>query len=1153
MADVGADDKYTARSGQVVMTGVQALVRLPFDQHRRDAAAGLHTGTLVTGYRGSPLGGLDLAFARAKRLADEHHVHFLNGVNEDLAATAIYGSQLANTLPDPKYDGVLGMWYGKGPGVDRSGDAFRHANIAGVGRNGGVLAVAGDDPSAKSSTVPSASEFALLDAQMPILYPSSVQEVLEYGLYGFAMSRCSGAWVSLKIVTNVADAYSTVTLRPDLRIVRPVLEIDGRPWSHTQNPVLVAPGSITSERELGDERMWAARQFLATNPLNTVVTDPADAWLGIVSAGKAYRDLRDALQALGLDDDALSALGVRLLKLGAIHPLEPGVVRHFARGLQEVLVVEEKRAFIELFLRDLLYGTADAPRIVGKRDEHGTALLPAHGELDAATVARVLRARLLQRVSPERLAPQPVGTGPRRLIPLGTGDARTPYFCSGCPHNRSTVVPEGSIAHGSVGCSTMAIWMDRGNENIVQMGGEGIQWVGAAPFTNTPHLFQNMGDGTFLHSGSLALRQAVAAGTHMTYKLLYNAAVAMTGGQAHDAEMSLPGMVRSLLAEGVAKVIVVSDDPKRHRRELPKSVQAWHRDRVIEAQETLRSIPGVTVMVYDQPCAAELRRKRKRGQAPTPTHRIMINEAVCEGCGDCGAVSNCLSVQPVDTLLGRKTRIHQESCNLDASCTLGHCPAFVRITPNPGAKPKTPSLPTLGADVPEPVRRVGGDANILLAGIGGTGVVTVSQVLGMAARLSGNWSTGLDQTGLAQKGGSVISHVRISAAPIEGGNLIGTAGTDVLLAFDSVAAAQDVNLARLDATRTVAVVNTAISPTGPMVRDVHAARPDGDTLLARIAEATFPDSMVRVDAEHIGNALFGDHLMSNVIVLGAAYQAGLLPLTAAAIEQAIEVNGAAVQANLAAFRVGRATVATPHEVHAAVQAAGRRVADAVKPDLVQFCTENLAAYQGRALAERFGREVAAVAVAEPAGRTELTTTVARNLHHLLAVKDEYEVARLHRSPQFLQAVQEQFGEGARIEYLLQPPGLRRVGLRRKIGLRRTAPAAFGTLRLLRRTRGTMLDLFGHSAHRRLERGLADEYLGQVRQALQVLATDADRYDDVVALLALADGVRGFDHVKERNVADWRAASTSELSRLCGGPVAHESLDLDRTTEGKTTT
>ncbi|MEY4175008.1 MAG: hypothetical protein RI900_2173 [Actinomycetota bacterium] len=1151
MAEVGVDDKYTVRSGQVVMTGVQALVRLPFDQHRRDAAAGLRTATLVTGYRGSPLGGLDLAFAKAAELTAQHHVRFLNGVNEDLAATAIFGSQLANSLPDPKYDGVLGMWYGKGPGVDRSGDAFRHANIAGVGRNGGVLAVAGDDPSAKSSTVPSASEFALLDAQMPILYPSSVQEVLEYGLYGFAMSRVSGAWVSLKIVTNVADAYSTVTIRPDLAIVRPTLEIDGRPWAHTQNPVLVAPGSIASERELGDERMWAAREFIAANDLNVLVSDPADAWLGIVSAGKAYRDLRDALDALGLDDTALASLGVRLLKLGAIHPLEPGVVRRFARGLQEVLVVEEKRAFVELFLRDLLYGTTDAPRIVGKRDQHGQALLPAHGELDAHTVRRVLRARLLQRVSPERLAPEPAGTGPRRLIPLSTGDARTPYFCSGCPHNRSTVVPEGSIAHGSVGCSTMAIWMDRHNENIVQMGGEGIQWVGAAPFTNTPHLFQNMGDGTFLHSGSLAVRQAVAAGTNVTYKLLYNAAVAMTGGQAHDAEMSMAGIVRSLLAEGVARVIVVSDDPKRHRRELPKGVQAWHRDRVIEAQETLRDTPGVTVMVYDQPCAAELRRKRKRGLAPTPTHRIMINEAVCEGCGDCGAQSNCLSVQPVDTLLGRKTRIHQESCNLDASCTLGHCPAFVRITPKKGSRPTSQQRPALGAELPEPVRRVGPQVDLLLAGIGGTGVVTVSQVLGMAARLSGMWSTGLDQTGLAQKGGSVISHVRLSSEPIDGGNLIGNGGTDVLLAFDPVAAAQDVNLARLDATRTIAVVNTSISPTGPMVRDVKAARPDALSLQTRLQEATLTDSMVRIDAEHLSNVLFGDHLMANIIVLGAAYQSGLLPLTAAAVEQAIEVNGAAVSTNKAAFRAGRAAVATPDEVEAAVRAAQPRAA--TKPDLVQFCADDLAAYQSKALADRFLQEVAAVAAAEPAGRTELTTTVARNLHHLLAVKDEYEVARLHQSPEFRRSVREQFGEGAKVEYLLQPPGLRRFGLQRKIGLRRTAPVAFGSLRALRRTRGTLLDLFGHSAHRRLERGLADEYRQQVATALELLAADPGRYDAVVALLGLADGVRGFDHVKERNIADWRSASAASLAGFSAGGAPLENLDSHTLTQGKAST
>jgi indolepyruvate ferredoxin oxidoreductase len=1154
--EVTLDDKYTALHGDVVMSGIQALVRLPLDQHRRDRASGLRTATLVSGYRGSPLGGLDMAFERVPELLEEHHVRFISGVNEDLAAAAVYGSQLANTFPQPRYDGVLGMWYGKGPGVDRTGDAFRHANVAGDGEHAAVAADAGDDPGAKSSTVASASEFALLDAGMPVLYPGNVEDVLRLGLLGFALSRFCGSWVGLKIVTSVADAFSTVRLGATPPIAVAPLEIGGRPWAHTQNPNLLAPASIEQEREMHDERDLAVKHFLAATDTNRIVADPDDAWIGIVSAGKTYRDTLEALDGLGLDLATARSLGIRVLQLGAIHPLEPGIIARFARGLDEIVVVEEKRAFVELFVRDALYGTANAPRIVGKRDEHNVALMPGHGELDADLIRRALRDRLAARISSDRLRPEPP-TSQRRLIPLSASDARTPYFCSGCPHSRSTVVPDGSIANGAVGCSTMAMWMDRNTDNIMQMGAEGVHWVGAAPFTEMPHLIQNMGDGTFLHSGSLAVRQAVAAGTSITYKLLYNGAVAMTGGQHHDADLPLGSIVRLLQNEGVARVIVVSDDPDSRRAELPGDVEAWDRDRVIEAQETLRVIPGVTVMVYDQACAADLRRQRKRGLAPTPSYRIMINEAVCEGCGDCGARSNCLSVQPVDTILGRRTQIHQASCNMDETCATGRCPAFVKVTP--GVARRSPvDLAALDLDnLPEPRRRVGASVDVLMAGVGGTGVVTINQILGVAARLAGMCSTGLDQTGLAQKGGSVVSHLRLSPDPLEGANLIARGRADVLLAFDPVTAAQDVNLARCDPSRTFTVVNSSVTPTGPQVRDVRAVGPELGTLLERIAASTRSADAVHLDAEAVSDGLFGDHLPANVIMLGAAFQQGLLPLDAGVIEQAIELNGASVSTNRNAFRVGRAMVARREAVEAMLErlhrpasATPRRLPQSMQREiernvaeptrrLVEYCTANLIGYQSAEYAQRYLDDVVAASSCEPAGRSELTTVVARELHHLMAYKDEYEVARLHRDQAFADAIQANFGNGSSVQYLLQPPVLERFGLHRKIALGRSAGATFRVLARAKRLRGTKLDVFGRTAHRRMERALADEYRQHIQRALDHLAWAAPderdaAYERAVALLSLAGQVRGFDEIKEGNVDAWRAAAEEAFAELDAG-------------------
>ena len=750
-ADFRLEDRYTAASGRVIMSGIQALARLPLDQHRADKRRGLRTGGLITGYRGSPLGTLDFVLESIPGLLEEHHIRFIPAVNEELAATAIMGSQTVNLLPGPKYDGVCGIWYGKGPGVDRSGDAFKHANLAGVGQHGGVLALAGDDPSCKSSTIPSHSEVALFDALMPILYPGSAQEILDFGLLGFGLSRFSGLWVGFKIVTDVADEYSSVDVGFErVSIVEPEFELNGRRWRPRQNSDLIAPYSLQQEQEIHDARLDAALAFAKANRINEIAVPTADAWLGIIAAGKTWHDLRGALRDVGLDDDALERAGIRLLKLGMIFPLERDILRQFAAGLEEILVIEEKRSFIEMLCKDALYGSGHTPLIVGKKDEAGKKLVKADNELDADEIVRILGRRLPGRVDAPLLerrlreinrAPD-LGT-----IPIA---ARSPYFCSGCPHNRSTIVPAGSMAAAGIGCHTLAILMDRETAGVTQMGGEGANWVGAETFSDVQHIFQNIGDGTFAHSGSLSIRQATAAGTTMTFKILYNSAVAMTGGQAADGLMPVPELTHLLFAEGVKKTIVVADDPDKFPPDAPwaPGAEVWERDRLEEAQLLLRDTPGVTALVYDQECAANLRRKRRRGYAPDPSLRIVINEAVCEGCGDCGSVSNCLSVQPVETEFGRKTQIHQSSCNKDYTCLDGNCPAFMSVIPDDSRALQAKLSYRVNQEIAEPARRNIGAANILFMGIGGTGVVTANQILGTAAALDGFHVRSLDQNGL---------------------------------------------------------------------------------------------------------------------------------------------------------------------------------------------------------------------------------------------------------------------------------------------------------------------------------------------------------------------------------------------------------------------
>lgn len=1154
------DDKYLLDDGIVALSGVQALVRLPIDQHKADRQAGLNTATLISGYRGSPLGGFDFLLQAAKRILEQHQVRFLPGVNEDLGATAIFGSQLANLMPSPKYDGVLGIWYGKGPGVDRSGDAFKHANLTGVGRNGGVLAVAGDDPASKSSTVPSASEIALYDAQMPVLFPGDVQEVIDLGSAGFALSRYAGLWVGFKMTTNVADEFGTARIRPGgHQWKRPEFEFNGKPWRPTQSHTLFAPYNLQLEQELMEGRLQAARRFGAANGLNRVTVNPPNAWLGIAAAGKTYLDVREAMARLGLSDDDLVRYGVRLFKIGMLYPMEPSSAEAFAAGLEEVLVVEEKRSFVELMLRDVLYHQTNHPRIVGKVDEAGRLLVPSHGELDADLIAPILAARLARKLPAEVMAGRLERLRPATdasVQPMGLGAQRLSYFCSGCPHNRSTVVPEGSIAAAGIGCHGMAVTMERIGAGFTQMGAEGAQWVGASYFSNTPHIFQNIGDGTLFHSGSLAIRQAVAAGTSITYKILYNGAVAMTGGQMADGAIAIPDLTRELQAEGVGRTIVLTDEVERYRGiTLATGVDLWPRERLDEAQKLLREIKGVTALIYDQHCAADLRRKRKRGLAPERPMRVLINERICEGCGDCGAKSNCLSVAPVETEFGRKTQIHQSSCNTDYSCLDGDCPAFVTVVPAAGPKPKRaghqfeplgPIFPAVRAAARRPV------TNLYFMGIGGTGVVTVNQVLGTAALLEHKGVRCLDQTGLSQKGGAVVSHLKIFDGDALGSNKVGIGEADGYIGFDVLTASDLRHLIRARPDRTVAIVSSSHVATGLMVRNPLVEFPADSVLHARIDAVTRAGQNVYFDAERLAEFLFRSHMMANFIVVGAAYQAGLIPLKAENIEKALELNGTAAEANIQAFRVGRQVVVDPAWADRLVTsraAAAEPAAPVLTPgiramvdatgatgetrQLLEIRVPDLVAYQNEAYAKQYADFVAMVWKQERTigSGTALSAAVARYLYKLMSYKDEYEVARLALDPKLDEALVESFGAGAVMSYRLHPPVLRAMGMKKKIALGRWFRGVFRLLYAARGLRGTAFDLFGRDSIRRLERELIGEYRGLIETAAAVLS--ASSYEQTVKLARTPDMIRGYEDVKRKNVDRFRQAVQATLNPVSG--------------------
>ncbi len=1162
VGDYRLADRYDLQSGRVLLTGVQALARVPVDQMRIDRAAGLDTAALVTGYPGSPLGGFDLEMSRVVRRFGDLPIVHQPAVNEELAATAVMGSQLAAGRPDARYEGVVGVWYGKAPGLDRATDAMRHGVFAGSSRLGGVVVMVGDDPMAQSSTMPSSSDAALVDLHMPILYPGTTQECLELGLHAVAMSRASGLWSAMKIVTPIADGSGTVDLPAlDSEPVMPELEIDGRRWESRPSAVFLGPRMVEVEREFREVRSVLAQQYGVDNRLNRIAVDPAGAWIGLVATGFTYQQLIEALRRLGLaHPDDIGAAGIRLLQLRMPVPLHRGLVRRFARGLREIVVVEEKNPTLEWLIKDALYSAADRPDVLGKTDDHGDALMPSHGRMDADAIVAGLRARLEARLA-DRLPPIEQVRPPRQrsLIPLSVD--RTPFFCSGCPHNWGTKIPDGTLVGAGTGCHGMSLLMapQRVGETIgvTAMGNEGAHWIGMAPFVDTPHAVQNVGDGTYLHSAQLAVQAAIGSGTTMTFKILYNETVAMTGGQQPTYPIGVPELARILDAQGAARVLITTEDPGAYDRTgLPPSVEVWDRTRIIEAQETLAAVAGVTVLIHHQGCAAELRRARKRGRAEAPSTRIVINHRICEGCGDCGDVSNCLSVQPVDTPLGRKTRIDQASCNHDLSCLEGDCPSFMTVPVDDPSDRSGRSAGTAPLPDPPPVEASSERVALRLAGIGGTGVVTVAQILSTAAMIDGWDITGLDQTGLSQKAGPVVSDVVLSRPGTGSTNLIGAGEADAILVLDQLVGASDGVLAGAH-TRTRVIGSIHSTPTGAMIGDPQVRYPAQDELLDRFdTRDTTRD--LWMDANDLTRRLIGDTAPTNVFVLGVALQAGAIPVSSASIEQAIHLNGVSVDNNLAALEWGRRWAVDAAAVEAEAEARSpsldtgvvvpdlpaeldRRLSSLPGPDdlrsAVRVRAADLVAYQNAAYAARFLDRVEAVARAEQAVDScsvRLIAEVAHCLHRLMAYKDEYEVARLLLAPEARRAAQAVGGSGQGIVWHLHPPLLRALGMKRKLRFGRWSRPLLRALAAARRLRGTPLDPFGHTHLRRLERALLVEYELAVDVLLAGLC--AQTLDEAVRIAGLADGVRGFEELKVRRAGEYRAALDRALSSYASEPL-----------------
>jgi indolepyruvate ferredoxin oxidoreductase len=1128
------DDKYRLDHGQVFITGIQALVRLPMLQAQRDALAGLNTAGFVSGYRGSPLGGLDLEMARASHYLQLHNVKFQPGLNEDLAATSVWGTQQVGLFPRPKVDGVFAMWYGKGPGVDRSGDVFRHGNAAGSAKHGGVLLIAGDDHAAKSSTLPHQTDHVFDALMIPVLNPAGVQEFLDYGIHGWAMSRYSGCWVTLKAVSDTVESSAIVEVDPQR--VKIKLPDDFNMPAGGLNIRWPDPGLAIEERLL-HHKLYAVLAYVRANHLNRIVIDSPSPRLGIITAGKSYLDVMQALDDLGIDAAMASEIGLRVYKIGLTWPLEPEGVHAFAEGLEEILVVEEKRQVIEYQLKEQLYNWREdvRPRVIGKFDEkgewvlpEGNWLLPACGELTPAMIARVIAERIgryfTSLVIRDRLnfleQKDQQLRQPRDVIP------RVPYYCSGCPHNTGTKLPDGSMALAGIGCHYMATWIYPSTKTYTQMGGEGVAWIGIAPFSDTTHIFANLGDGTYFHSGILAIRAAVAAKVNMTYKILYNDAVAMTGGQHVDGFLDVPTLTRQLAAEGVSRIVITSDEPEKYDlvSDLAEDVTIHHRDELENLQKQLRNEAGVTVLIHDQTCAAEKRRRRKRGKMIDPARRVFINERVCEGCGDCSTQSNCLSIVPVESLFGRKRKIDQSSCNKDFSCLKGYCPALVTLEGNVELRHEQVDEDLLASLPPLPspqLPSITQPYGLLVTGVGGTGVVTIGGVLGIAARIDQIGVTVLDQTGLAQKGGAVTTHVRFASQQSQLHAVRIAAGdANAVLGCDLVVAATNDCLAKMRKGFSSVAINAHESPTGDNVHQPDMRFP-ATAMEQSIIDTVGEDHFHMVNATRLATALLGDSIASNMFMLGYAWQHGLIPVSESAILGAIRLNGAAVEMNQQAFLWGR---------HAAVDGARverlafpeleqtiQRALETTLQDIVEHRTSYLRAYQNDAYAQRFQQRVQAVAALESRllpGSEVLTRSVAKSYFKLLAYKDEYEVARLYGDGEFESELRRQFGGDFSLQFHLGASWMQRGGKPRKFDLGPWLMPLFRVLSKLRWLRGTRFDPFGWQADRRLERQLIRRYEHTLDTLM--IGLHNDNLQLAAEIASLAEKIRGYGHIKQAN-------------------------------------
>ncbi|MHA1537017.1 MAG: indolepyruvate ferredoxin oxidoreductase family protein [Alphaproteobacteria bacterium] len=1140
---ISLNDKYTQSHGQIFLTGLQTLVRLPMMQRQRDLAAGLNTAGFISGYRGSPIGRYDMELWRASKLLDEHHIKFLPAVNEDLAATSVWGTQEVNLFPGATYDGVFGIWYGKGPGLARSIDAFKHGNLAGASATGGVLAVVGDDPGATSSGFANPSEFSFMDVVMPVLQPGSIQDILEFGLLGFALSRACGLWVGFKTEADTIESSGTIEVDPERpRIVLP----KGVPAPEGGFGTRIGELAMAAERRQFEFKLDAAKAFARANHIDRIVLDAPKARFGICASGKSYLDVRRALRLLGIDEAKARSLGLRVLKLGMIWPLEPTIAREFAKGLKEILVVEEKRPFIETQFKEMFYNErARSAQITGRNDEEGKELLPSYGVHTPEMVAKAIAKRLLAlrddaqiKARLKRLEATQAHQGSEKIV------ARTPYFCSGCPHNTSTRLPQGSRGIGGVGCHFMAVWMDRDVYGWTHMGGEGATWIGQAPFTSTNHVFQSLGDGTYYHSGLLAIRAAQAAKVNITYKILFNDAVAMTGGQPIDGPISVPMITQQVAGEGIERIAVVSDEPGKYPigSDFAPGVTFHHRSDLDQVQRDLREWPGVSILIYDQTCAAEKRRRRKRGTMPDPEGRVFINQAVCEGCGDCVEASNCLSVVPVETEFGRKRAIEQYSCNKDYSCINGFCPALVTVK---GGRPRRASAADLDhvEEPPLPPRALAGEGkdgayDVLIAGVGGTGVVTIGAILGMAAHIEGRACTVLDMTGMSQKGGAVLTHLRVAEKAEDlDATRISAASADLLIGCDALVASTAGVLDAIEPGRTRVVLNTHKTIPGEAVKD-KTFDFDIARLVQMIEQAAGKDAVDVLEANALASALTGDAIATNTFLLGYAVQKGLIPVSLEAIEEAFKLNAVAVEGNLRALRIGRLAAHDPAAVEAAIARMGPGADEPVSAtldEIIEKRVRELTGYQNAAYAERYRALVSRVREAE-AGKAKgmhgLAEAVARYYYKLLAYKDEYEVARLYSDGRYKAWLSQAFEGDVKLTFHLAPPWARNYE-----GAARPRKQEFGgwvrhifpLLARLKFLRGTALDPFGRSGERRGEVALIADYETMVDELLGELS--ADTHALCVEIASIPDAIRGYGPVKERNLEKAKTREAELLVRL----------------------